>query len=184
MAALRHILTRHASEFIGVQETHGILHPDEAYGDLVREAQMVVPVQKMADIFRWLLDEGVPIRNLHIVLDALIEWGSKEQDAVLLAEYVRAARKRQICHSYADQQKVQHAFLLERDVEQVLRQAIRQTSVGGYLALADEDAAGLLATFHQHAERLTAERVQPVVLTSLDIRRFLRSLLGRCPALC
>jgi type III secretion protein V len=177
-ACVRSTLTRYASEFIGVQETHAILaNADEAYGDLVREAQKVVPVQKMADIFRRLLDEGVSIRNLRIVLDALIEWGNKEQDVVLLAEYVRSALKRQICHSYADQQKVLHAFLLERDVEQVLRQAIRQTSVGGYLALSDEDGARLLTTFHQHAERLAADKVQPVVLTSLDIRRFLRSLL-------
>ncbi len=177
-ACVRHTLTRYASEFIGVQETHAILaNADGAYGDLVREAQKVVPVQKMADIFRRLLDEGVSIRNLRIVLDALIEWGNKEQDVVLLAEYVRSALKRQICHGYADSQKVLHAFLLERDVEQVLRQAIRQTSVGGYLALSDEDGARLLTTFHQHAERLAADKVRPVVLTSLDIRRFLRSLL-------
>ncbi len=177
-ACIRFTLTRYASEFIGVQETHAILaNADGAYGDLVREAQKVVPVQKMADIFRRLLDEGVSIRNLRIVLDALIEWGNKEQDVVLLAEYVRSALKRQICHSYADPQKVLHAFLLERDVEQVLRQAIRQTSVGGYLALSDDDGAKLLSTFHQHAERLKADKVKPVVLTSLDIRRFLRSLL-------
>ncbi len=178
IACVRHALTRYASEFVGVQETHAILaNVDGAYGDLVREAQKVVPVQKMADIFRRLLDEGVPIRNLRIVLEALIEWGSKEQDVVLLAEYVRSALKRQICHSYADRQKVLHAFLLEREVEQVLRQAIRQTSVGGYLALSEDDGARLLSTFHQHAERLAADKVRPVVLTSLDVRRFLRSLL-------
>ncbi len=178
IACVRHTLTRYASQFIGVQEAHAILGTvDSAYGDLVREAQKVVPVQKMADIFRRLLDESVSIRNLRIVLDALIEWGNKEQDVVLLAEYVRSALKRQICNSYADRQKVLHAFLLERDVEQVLRQAIRQTSVGGYLALSDEDGARLLSTFHQHAERLAADNVRPVILTSLDIRRFLRSLL-------
>lgn len=178
VACVRHTLSRYASQFIGVQEAHAILGTvDSNYGDLVREAQKVVPVQKMADIFRRLLDEGVSIRNLRIVLDALIEWGNKEQDVVLLAEYVRSALKRQICNSYADQQKVLHAFLLERDVEQILRQAIRQTSVGGYLALSDEDGARLLSTFHQHAERLAADNVCPVVLTSLDIRRFLRSLL-------
>jgi type III secretion protein V len=178
IACVRHTLNRYASQFIGVQETHAILATvDDTYGDLVREAQKVVPVQKMADIFRRLLDENVSIRNLRIVLDALIEWGNKEQDVVLLAEYVRSALKRQICNSYADRQKVLHAFLLERDVEQVLRQAIRQTSVGGYLALSDEDGARLLSTFHHHAERLAADNVRPVVLTSLDIRRFLRSLL-------
>ncbi len=177
-ACVRHTLGRYASQFIGVQETHAILATvDSAYGDLVREAQKVVPIQKMADVFRRLLDENVSIRNLRIVLDALIEWGNREQDVVLLAEYVRSALKRQICNGYADPQKVLHAFLLERDVELVLREAIRQTSVGGYLALSDEDGARLLATFHQHAERLAADSVCPVVLTSLDIRRFLRSLL-------
>ncbi len=63
------------------------MEPD--YADLVRQAQEIVPLQKIAEVLRRLVGENVPIRNLRLILEALIEWGQREQDVVLLTEYVR-----------------------------------------------------------------------------------------------
>ncbi len=178
LRAVRHHLKLYAAHFVGVQETQAMLARMEAtHRDLVREVLKIVPLQKIAEVFRRLLDEGVPIRNGRLVLEALIEWGSREQDVVLLTEFVRGALKRQICHAYADQQKVLHAYLLEQDIDQALRDAIRQTSVGGYLALADDQAERIIAALHRRNEQLASDRITPVIIASLDVRRFLRSLL-------
>ena len=53
-----------------------------------------MPLQKIAEVLRRLVAENVPIRNLRLVLEALIEWGQREQDVLLLTEYVRIALKR------------------------------------------------------------------------------------------
>ena len=173
-------LRRYAAHFFGIQETGLLLKRYEGdYGDLVREAQRVVPLQKMADVLRRLLDEGVPIRNLRTILNGFVDWGTKEQDPALLTEYVRSSIRRQICHQYADSQKVIAVHLLERDVEEACRQSIRQTSVGTYLTLPDDVSAKLITAVQTAAERPAAPDARPVLLTAMDIRRYIRGLLQK-----
>ena len=50
------------------------------------EAQRVLPIQKIAEILQRLVSEDISVRNLRTILEALIEWGQKEKDSVLLAD--------------------------------------------------------------------------------------------------
>lgn len=178
--ALTRALRRYAPHFLGIQETMAFLKGIEATrGDLVREAQRNLSVNQVADVFRRLLEEGISLRNHRLVLETLAEWGQKEQDVVLLAEYVRGGLKRQICHAHADERKIIHALILERGAEDVLRQSIRQTTVGTYLALPEGQAEELVDTIRGHLGRVVAGGRPPVILTALDIRRFLRQTLVR-----
>ncbi|MGK9168735.1 type III secretion system export apparatus subunit SctV [Inquilinus limosus] len=178
--ALTRALRRYAPHFLGIQETMAFLKGIEATrGDLVREAQRNLSVNQLADVFRRLLEEGISLRNHRLVLETLAEWGQKEQDVILLTEYVRGGLKRQICHAHADERKVIHALILDRSAEDVLRQSIRQTTVGAYLALPEGQAEELVDTIRGHLGRVVAGGRPPVILTALDTRRFLRQTLTR-----
>ena len=171
-------LPRHVAQFIGIQETRALLAGMEArYGDLVKEAQRHVPLQKIAEILRRLVEEGVSVRNLRVILEALVEWGQREKDVVLLTEYVRTALKRQISHQHASSDRIVCAYVLEPDTEQVLRDAVRHTSVGSYLALSPDASDRLLDRVRNAVGDLSRHRDMPVILTAMDIRRFLRSFL-------
>ncbi|MBQ9106183.1 MAG: FHIPEP family type III secretion protein, partial [Mailhella sp.] len=96
------ILSRHASTFLGMQETKYLLdRMEERAPDLVREATRLLPVQRIAEIFQRLVQEQISIRDLRSILEALIEWSPKEKDVVMLTEYVRGALKRQISYMYS-----------------------------------------------------------------------------------
>jgi type III secretion protein V len=171
-------LARYASSFVGIQETRALLaRMEKDYADLVREVQRVVTLQKIADVLRRLLDEGVSIRNLRTVLESLVEWGPREQDVVLLAEYVRSGLKRQICYRCANAERVLAAYIVERDAEDVIRAAVRQTTVGSYLALSDGTAEGIVDGIRAQLAAITDPAAKPVILTALDIRRFVRGML-------
>src|SRR5262245_48806965 len=74
-ARLEEVLRRSTPQFVGIQETRALLGRLEGdYGELVREAERIAPLQKIADILRRLLEENVPIRQLRLILEALIEW--------------------------------------------------------------------------------------------------------------
>ena len=95
---LAQMMRRYATQFIGIQETRELLvRTDKDYPELMKEVQKITTLQKIAEILRRLLDEGVPITNMRLILEALLEWGPREQDTVLLVEYVRIALRRQIC---------------------------------------------------------------------------------------
>ena len=174
------VLARNAARFVGIQETRALLTRLEArYGDLVKEVMRTTPVQRMADVLRRLVDEGVSVRNPRLVLEALAEWGEREPNVVLLTEYVRAALKRQICHKYANAHRIVPAYMVERAAEDTIRGAIRDTAVGPYLVLEDKVSEGLLERVRRIGAHAHSDRNRPVILTSMDIRRFVRGFLIR-----
>ena len=175
---LASILRKYAPEFIGVQETRFLLSAmEQRFPDLVKEAMRVMPTQKIGEILQRLVSEDISIRNLRTVLEALVEWGQKEKDVVLLTEYVRGALKRHISHKYSAGRNMLPAYLLAPRVEETVRAAIRQTSAGSYLALDPAVSKTLVENIKKAVGKLPTSGHLPVLLASMDIRRYLRKLI-------
>ena len=176
---LAQTLRRYAAHFIGIQEARELLAGmEDQYGELVKEAVRVAPIQRIADILRRLVEEDVPIRNLRSILEAIVEWGPREQDPVMLVEYVRSALARQICYRNAEMNRVISAYVLARNVEEAVRSAVRPTAVGSYLSMPDEVVRMIVGQIRTELER-TDNDITPAVLASMDIRRHVRNLLAR-----
>ena len=79
--------------------------------DIVKEVLRVVPLPRVADVLRRLVGEGVSIRNLRDILEALAEAGQRDKDVHALSEFTRVALRRQISHTVAPDGKL-HAVLL------------------------------------------------------------------------
>jgi type III secretion protein V len=175
---LAFVLKKYAGDFIGIQETRFLMGAMEArFPDLVKEAQRVLPIQKIAEILQRLVSEEISVRNLRTILEALIEWGQKEKDSVLLAEYVRSSLKRQISYKHSSGQNILPAYLFAPKVEETVRGAVRQTSAGSYLALDPALSRRLLDSIKKTVGDLGASAQRPVLLTSMDIRRYVRKLI-------
>ena len=172
------LLTRHADSFIGMQETKYLLDKmEERAPDLVHEATRLLPVQRIAEIFRRLVQERVSIRDLRTILQALIEWAPKEKDVVMLTEYVRSALKRQICYMHSKGQNMLPVILMEPQVEETIRKAVRQTSAGAFLSLDPGSSQRILDALEKAAGKYRASTQKPVLLVSMDIRRYVRRLI-------
>jgi type III secretion protein V len=175
---LAFVLKKYSSDFIGIQETRFLLTAmEDRFPDLVKEALRVMPVQKIAEIMQRLVSEDISVRNLRAVLEALIEWGQKEKDSVLLTEYVRVSLKRHISYKYSSGQNILPAYLLAPNVEETIRGAIRQTSAGSYLALDPGATKKLVENIRNTVGDIAASTRKPVLLTSMDIRRYLRKMI-------
>ena len=171
------ILKKYAKDFVGLQETKFLLDQMEGkFGELVKEVQRNLSVQKISEIFQRLVVEEVSIRNMRSILEVLIEWGQKEKDVILLVEYVRNSLGRQISFQHANQQNILSTFLLTPEAEDQIRSAIRQTSSGSYLALEPEVSQGLISNISEAVGDLKKYLSMPVILVSMDIRRYLRKL--------
>jgi type III secretion protein V len=176
---------QYASEFIGIQEIRAILEfVEKSFPDLIKEVTRLVPLQKLTEIFRRLVQEQISIKDLRTVLEALSEWGQTEKDTVLLTEYVRSSLKRYISYKYSLGQSLLSVYLVDPEIEDMVRGAIKQTSAGSYLAL-DPDSVQLIL----HSMRTTIQPTPPggqppVLLTAIDVRRFIRKLIeGEFPDL-
>lgn len=170
------LLSLHASDFIGLQETKFLLDKMEQKSpDLVHEASRLLPLQKIADLLKRLVQEQISIRDLRAILEGIIIWAPKEKDQVMLCEYIRTVLKRQISYKYCAGQNLLPAIILEPSVEEVIRKSIRQTSSGAFLALDPQTTKLFLKDV---ARAFGQKRNKNVVLiASIDIRRYVRRLI-------
>ncbi|TEP77047.1 EscV/YscV/HrcV family type III secretion system export apparatus protein [Pseudomonas aeruginosa] len=174
---LSHVLREYAEDFIGIQETRYLLEQmEQGYGELVKEAQRIVPLQRMTEILQRLVGEDISIRNMRAILEAMVEWGQKEKDVVQLTEYIRSSLKRYICYKYSSGNNILPAYLLDQAVEEQIRGGIRQTSAGSYLALDPAITQAFLERVRQTVGDLAQMQNRPVLIVSMDIRRYVRKL--------
>ncbi len=171
--AVKQALRRHTALFLGIQETSALLTRAAIdYPEAVKEVLRAIPMQRLADILRRLVEEEVPIRHVRDMLEALAEAGQREKDVYTLSEFARIALKRHLSYRYAPQGSLR-ATLLMPDLEEMLRQALRVS--GGVQQLAIDPAAArlvidsLVASVRTHG--VTA------IVTTVDLRRHVRKLI-------
>ena len=163
---LASVARRHAPALLGLQDVQLLLDGLEARSPaLVRPVLEKVPLPVLADVLRRLLHEGVSVRNLRGVLEALAAPGV-EGDAAVLAERCRQALARWISHRHAPSGAL-FAWL----VDPALEEALRTRAVEGAPALEPERVQALLEAVGELVQDGRA-----VLLASGDVRRPLRAL--------
>jgi type III secretion protein, HrcV family len=173
---LAYVLRKHASEFIGIQEMHTLYNKLEqsSYTELVREVQRAVNTPKTVDVFRRLLNEGISIRDLRQILGTLVEFGEMEKDTSMLAERVRISLKRQLSYTFTNGTGVLPVYMFAPETEKLLQNSLRQTPNGVFFALAPEATSQFTNVLHELETEHAKDKVRPVILTSLELRRHIR----------
>lgn len=176
--ALNRVVQKYASHFVGLEETKLLMnHFERQYGELVSQVQSAGSIHLVSSVLQRLVADGVSIRNLRAIFQGYLDWIKKEQDPVVLAEYVRTSIKEQLCHPYVNPDGMMAVLLLQAEAEELIRAGVQETSVGSYLAL-DSNSASLLTSRVQQYWRLAKENGAACVLvTSIDIRRYVRNAL-------
>jgi type III secretion protein V len=158
-----HVIRRRAASFLGVQDAQVLLDGLEAQAPaLVRETLAKIPLVLLTEVLRRLLAEQVSIRNLRVILEALVA-PQAEGDAAALTERCREALAPYLSHRYAPSGPL-FAYLVDPQVEDALRE--------GSVGLDPLRAADIL----ESVGRTAAAGTGAVVLASADVRRKLRRL--------
>ncbi|RQR48126.1 EscV/YscV/HrcV family type III secretion system export apparatus protein [Burkholderia sp. Bp9126] len=172
------VVDRYAAQFIGVQETCFLMDAMESrYAELVKEVQRQMSIGRIADVLQRLVDEGVSVRDLRGIFEALIEWAPREKDPVMLVEYVRVALRRHITSRHRAGQPWISCWMIGDRIESMVRESIRQTTAGSYSSLAPEDTRTIVTQLKAALGHADPRRT--VLITAIDIRRFVRKMIER-----
>ncbi len=178
---LSHLLRRHAHEFLGVQEVQTMLNElEKTHPAVVKElVPKVVTVLQLSEIFQRLVQEDVSIRDLKNIFATLAQWGEVERDVVALTEHIRAGLKRYVTHKYAGQTGSLAVYLLDPELEETIRGAIRKTDKGNYLALEPEVTQEIVEAVGKEiaSHPLPPGAKPPVILTISEVRRYFRKII-------
>lgn len=165
-------LVLNTNEFFGIQETKHMLDAlEQKYPDLIKEVLRHATVQRIGEVLQRLLAERISVRNMKLILEALAVWAPREKDVINLVEYVRGALARYISHKFAINNLLR-VVILSSDIEERLRQGIRNTASGAFLNLGPADADELGDRFSLVMDSLPYAHTDIVVLCSVDVRRF------------
>jgi len=175
---LRMVIFSRPHEFIGVQEVQRMLQRAEReLFELIKEVIKILPLQRITDVLRRLLREGVPIRNLRAIGEGLVTWGAKEKDVVMLTELVRVELGRWIAGAHARGTGTIRAVLIHPDTEDRFKRSIQQNVSGSFLALSSDDSKRFCAEVERLVQSGASGTILPVVVTSMDLRRYARRLI-------
>ncbi|MGZ3440651.1 MAG: flagellar biosynthesis protein FlhA, partial [Polyangia bacterium] len=158
-----------APELVGLDETQRLL--DAAAREHPALVRALVPARVeltlVAEVLRRLVAEGVGLRDLPSVLEALARAVAETRghnDPAVLTERVRAQLTRVITHRFATGaggDRHVSALLLDADAEEAVRGALRPAGDSVVLALEPDLADALLAS----VEREAGAHKSPIILT-------------------
>ncbi len=173
--ALR-LLRARAADFLGMAEVQRLLDELEPFAAATVRNVVPKPVSLvlLTDIMRRLVEEGISVRDLRGVLEALSTVAATEKDPLALAEYVRSQARRAITFRLTAGVAELDVVLLDPVIEETVRRAITRTPAGAFLTLAPQAARDVIAAVRKAIEGAAGEPA--VILTQPDIRRFVRKL--------
>lgn len=175
---LTEVIRRHADELLGRQEVQNLLdnlaktHP-KAVEELTPSLISLGGIQK---VLQNLLREGVSIRDILTIVEALADYAPVTKDSDLLTEYVRQRLARAIVSPYMPKDGVLRVITVEQDVEDVLVNSIQHTEHGSYLSVNPKVASSVMNSVTRETEKVTAKDFQPIVLCSPALRRHFRRM--------
>jgi flagellar biosynthesis protein FlhA len=175
------VMTTHLSEVIrrNVHELVGRQEVQELLAALGKEApklvEDVVPgtvtLGELVRVVRGMLREGLSIRDMRTILEAIADGAARSKDTAFLVEQVRRRLFRQITSKVVDGSGVVKAITLDRMTEEALRRALGQADGEATLAPEIDTARRLVAALESRAARFAAEGNPTVIISPPDLRR-------------
>ncbi len=176
MTHLTHMVRTHAHELLGRQEVRALL-------DSVRQRSPVVVDELVPNLLTTgevqkvlanLLREGVPVRDLTVILETLADWAPVTRDPDQLTEAVRQRLGRQITRELPLRDGRLLAISLDHGLEQALAAAGRDQP-----PLSPEQLRTVISSLEEAAGRSLAEGAEPVVVCAPLARLRFRRLVER-----
>ncbi|MGN7101768.1 FHIPEP family type III secretion protein [Ralstonia holmesii] len=183
-AEVETLIERNAASLIGIQETQNLIQiMRREHGELVAELTRLVPPQRITEVLRRLVQEGVSIRNLRAIFESLITWSPKEpEDVIGLVELVRVDLHRQITEQFCGTSRVLDVVLFEQSLQERIEQAVVHTKQGSVLSLTREAKQAItdqVVKILGGTRPLEKDRHgRPLaVMVSLNCRRYVKTML-------
>ena len=138
----------------------------------------VLNVGQVQKVLQNLLSEGISIRDLVTILEALSDYANLTKDTELLTEAVRSVLGDTIAARYKDDAGAINAVMLDPQLEQMINEGVSQAAQQGIQFMLPPD---IFRKLHQDlvqaADELKKAGRELIVVTAPSIRRFFRKFI-------
>ena len=176
---LNHLITTHAAELLGRQEVQALLdHLTKEAPKLVEDlVPKMLPLGTLQKVLQNLLTEGVHIRDMRTIIEALAEHAARVQEPNELTTIVRMALGRAIVQQIFPGENELPVMTLDAKLERLLMQALQAGGEGAGIEPGLADA--IVAQTEQAAQRQEQMGLPTVLLVPASLRTLLSRFLRR-----
>ena len=169
---LSEVIKRNLHELLGRNEVIELIDRlSKKYPKVVKDiVPEQVPVSVVHRVLQNLLREGIPVNDLLTILETLADYIDQTKDPDLLTEYVRQNLSKRITRMYLTDGTL-YAIALSPRVEAKLMHLINEGKEDEFIDLI---LNRLLNKISREMEKFVQFRAQPVLLTSGNLRRYVR----------
>ncbi len=179
---LKELISNHAASLLGREEVKNLLdHVKTSYPTLVSEIdEKKLGVGLIQQVLQNLLREGLGIKNLASILEAILNNEPKTRDPFFLSESVRQAISRQIVTDYVSKDGKLHVVTMDPKVSEKLSKSIVVDPIEGSLISVPPDYYHkLIESIAREYNRFHSEGRFPIIVTSRALRLPLSYMLAK-----
>ncbi|MCP5411613.1 MAG: flagellar biosynthesis protein FlhA [Alphaproteobacteria bacterium] len=178
---LTEVLKSHMAELLSFAETKKLL--DDLPPENKKLVEEIVPSQisvtGVQRVLQTLLGERVSIRDLPAILEGIAEAVGHTKNALYITEHVRARLARQLCNANLSPGGYLPLIALSPTWEQGFAESIVGQGEDRQLAMAPSQLQQFIAQVREAFDEAGTKNEVPVLLTSPQIRPFVRSIVER-----
>jgi flagellar biosynthesis protein FlhA len=177
---LRQVVSRQAAELLTRDATKHLVEETRRTAPAVVD-ELIPQVMKLADVQRILqrlLAEGVSIRALSTILEALGDEAGRVVGDLQLTERIRLRLARSICAQYRDERERLHVVTLEPALEERILAQTQLVSGDAVVRLSSQEIENLCRTIDASLTPLRQMSRPEVLLVKPEIRAALRRLVA------
>lgn len=174
---LTELLRRNADKLITRQDVRQLL--DNLKGDYPALIEEVtpdkLPIATMQKVIQNLLKESIPIRDLPIIIESLLDYHKVTSNVDVLTEYVRHNLSETIKKLYEDANGVIHAIAVDPQLEQTMTTALQtgnQSSTSLTLGLPPDTIRNIQQSLAESIDEVTLAGYLPLVICSAQVRPY------------
>jgi flagellar biosynthesis protein FlhA len=125
-----------------------------------------------------LLREGIPVRDLSTILEALVDYAKVTKNVDVLTEYVRHSLSETIARLYKDAHGVIRAVAMDPELERILTDALQhQRESGPSLGLSPAAIKSIHESLSDNIESASKAGVSPIVMCAATVRPYFYRLI-------
>ena len=171
------IVRRNAHEILTRQDTQKLLDiVKKDYPKLVEDVLNLVQLSVIHRVLQNLLREGIAIRDLITILEAIGDYGAGVKDPDQLTEHVRQALWRYITKMYETNGEI-IAITVDPATEEKILEGIEETQGAIKMKIPPSFVQKFLNSLSEHIPKFTRYKAQPIVITSASTRRYVKKLI-------
>jgi flagellar biosynthesis protein FlhA len=177
---LQELLRKNADKILGRQDTKKLIENlKKEYPAIVDElTPELLPTGTVQKVLQNLLKEGIPVRDLVTILEALLDYARVTRNVDVLTEYVRHSLSETIARLHRDSRGIVHGIAMDPALEQLITTALQsQRETSPSLGLSPAIVQSIHDTLAANVERCVGQGFPAAVLCAATVRPYFYRLI-------